>query len=230
MSHLVIKFPTRNRPLLFRTNLEKYISLLSSNHQASFIISMDTDDETMNNDEMRDWLFEISTKIDLKFNFGDSKSKVEAINADMVGVTGDVLLLASDDMTPISFGYDDIIFQAFAKCWPQFEGAIKFWDGAREINDPLMTLAILGFPLYRRFGYIYHPSYKSLYCDNEQTEVCLALNRMAVANFCIIRHERNFTDELYLRNDDSRIMQADYENYHHRKSNSFFIREISSNN
>ena len=177
MKTLLIKFPTRSRPEKFKKVLQEYINNLSGSIPTRFVITMDNDDETMNTSEMREWLDGlIDRNIDLVYHYGDSKTKVEAINADLEEESADVLLLASDDMVPEMFGYDAIIMQSMEEAWPDFDGAIKFHDGIR--NDNLMTLAVLGWKLYERFGYIYHPDYKFLYCDTEQTNVCIALENL----------------------------------------------------
>jgi hypothetical protein len=49
----------------------------------------------------------------------------------------------------------------------------------------------MGRKMYDSFGYIYHPSYKSLFCDTEFTDLCngsLAAKCLYV-DYCIIRHE-----------------------------------------
>ena len=223
MGKLVIKFPTRNRPDKFKNVFTKYLTYLSGLHHVRFVVSMDADDQTMNNDQIKTWLNTRSKNADIKCCYGNSKSKIEACNADLEGEDGDVLLLASDDMMPIVMGYDKIIFAAFQQAFPDFDGAIKFWDGLRPKEDPLMTLAVMGFPLYRRFGYIYHPAYRSLFCDNEQTLVCQALGKLRRCDLCIIQHQWNGQpwDELHARNENPKMYDADFEVFKQRKSKKF---------
>ena len=52
-----------------------------------------------------------------------------------------------------------------------------------------MTFSILGRELYKEFGYIYHPDYKSLYCDNEFTEEINRMGKIAYIDKEIVRHE-----------------------------------------
>ena len=59
---------------------------------------------------------------------------------------------------------------------------------------------------YQRFGYIYHPAYKSLYCDNEFMQVASRLNKQTYIDQVIIKHEQHITgiipiDPLYAIND-----------------------------
>lgn len=219
---LVIKFPTRSRPEKFKKVLTKYIDYLSGNHEVRFVITSDSDDESMNNDEMKMWFDEIKTKVDLDVFYGENKTKVEAVNANLENETGDVLLVASDDMIPAALNYDDIIFSGFQQIFPNYDGALKFHDGLR--NDNLMTLPCLGWNLYTAIGHVYHPEYTSLYCDNEQTQLCASLGKLAVSDMCIIRHEwvpadHNNADDLHKRNES--FYKEDGDVFRRRSENKF---------
>ena len=207
MPKLLIKFPTRNRPDKFKKVLQLYIDNLSGHNDVKFVITMDEDDLTMNNEDIRSWLNSLS--VPLKYNYGYSKNKIQAVNADMENETFDVLLVASDDMIPQVKNYDSIIFEEYAKHFPNFDGAIKFNDGLR--NDELMTLCVMGEPLYRQFGYIYHPEYTSVYSDTEQTIVFKKMNKLAICDKCIIRHEWTHLpwDELHARNENAGMYEVD---------------------
>lgn len=223
MSKLVIKFPTRNRPEKFKAVFQKYIDMISGKHEVEFRVTMDSDDSTMNNPEMIKWFDEKANKNNIKYFYGNSKTKIEACNANMEDAQGDVLLLASDDMVPQVQNYDEVIFDTFQKTFPNFDGAIKFWDGLRPKEDMLMTLTVMGFPLYKKFGYIYHPSYKSLYCDNEQTQVCFMLRKLAISHTCIIKHvwtPQPF-DQLHARNENSDMYSIDGKTFQERLARNF---------
>ena len=201
---LVIKMPTRSRPSKFKTLLETCISFLSDKHEIRFVVTCDEDDKTMNNIEIREWLSHLQKTVDLVYHYGNSTSKVQAVNADLENEHGDVLLVISDDMIPVVQNYDDIIAMGYDQLFPNYDGAIKFNDGIRK--DHLMTLPCLGWKLYEAFGYIYHPDYESLYCDNEQTLVCEALNKFATCEACIIKHQwvpgnHPIADDLHKRNE-----------------------------
>ena len=114
-------------------------------------------------------------------------------------------------------------------CMPPVEYPIKFNDGLR--NDPRMTLCVMGWKLYEKFGYIYHPDYKYLYCDTEQTEVCIALEKFAVSPMCIIRHqwlpgEHPESDELHKMHESGESYQRDLKVFNERKQNNFYIEQL----
>lgn len=197
---LLIKFPTRQRPDKFKNTLDKYYQMLSDKHDVSFIITMDENDATMNNKRMRSFLDNHEANID--YFYGKHKSKVEAINDDMDGADFDIVLLASDDMIPQIDGYDDIICTYMKKYFPRLDGALHFNDG--RVGRRLLTLSIMGKRLYDYFGYIYHPDYISLWCDNEFFKVVTKKRKVKYIDKVIISHEwTNFTgkDKLHLRNE-----------------------------
>ena len=95
---LLVKYPTRSRPSQFLNTLGLYRSMKSGKHCVEFVVSADANDFTMNNGAMRDTLGPMP---DVALCVGNSRTKIEAVNADMEGREFDVLLLASDDMIPV---------------------------------------------------------------------------------------------------------------------------------
>lgn len=180
---LLVKFPTRGRPDKFFNVLDQYISL-SRSGRVRFVVSCDVDDPTMNNNDVRNRLAKYEN---LQVHFGNSKSKIQAINADMLGQNFDICLLASDDMIPQREGYDLEIMNQMIRNYPDYDGVIWFSDGFQ--CDKLNTLVILGKKYYDRFGYLYHPDYVSFYSDNEFMQVAFLLGKQTYVDDVIIRHE-----------------------------------------
>lgn len=202
MARLLIKFPTRNRPEKAKERLVAMRERLSGRHEVRFVITCDRNDPTMNNPDMRDWFRAFAGTADAAVRFGRARTKIQAVNANLRGEHCDVVLLASDDMSPQVDGFDAVIFDAFAARFPDYRGAVHFPDGLRD--DDLMTYPVMGWELYRAFGYIYHPWYWSLYCDNELTESCQALGCFAREDTLLFRHEwtRGAWDALARRNEN----------------------------
>jgi hypothetical protein len=223
---LLIKFPTRNRPEKFFTVLEKYIKNAKNLKNTAFLISCDEDDSKMNDPAVIRKLEEYKKKAKLIYFFGNSKTKVQAINADMGKIDGwDILLLASDDMIPVVEGYDEIIRNDMVKNYPDMDGVLWYNDGARvDIN----TLSIMGKKYYQRFNYIYHPAYISLWCDNEFTDVSMSLERCTKSERVIIEHahpvyQKTQYDELYVKNES--YYHQDQITYNARKSKGFDLND-----
>jgi len=160
----------------------------------------------------------------LTINFGDSKTKVEAINADLNNVIFDILLLASDDMVPVTDNYDSIIIDNMLNYFSDFDGILWFNDGIQQ--NRLNTLCILGRTYYNRFSYIYNPAYKSLWCDAEFTQVGNMLGKQKYFDQCIIKHEHHSLtgtgyDEIYDKNE--KFENEDRQTYITRQNNQFYL-------
>ena len=181
---LLVKFPTRGRPDKFFTVLDRYYYGSKRKNLTSFLITCDKDDISMNNDAVRERLQKNYRNTFVVF--GESKSKIEAVNNDMnLAPEHDIILLASDDMVPEEKGYDEVIRNKMQELYPDTDGVLWFFDGYRRDFN---TLCVLGKKYYDRFGYIYHPSYKSFWCDNEFTDVANLLKKQIFIDEIIIRH------------------------------------------
>lgn len=223
---ILIKFPTRSRPEKFFEVLDKYVDLLEEPENTHFLVSCDLDDPSMFNTEV---IERLNGYRNLVLRFGMNKNKIEAINADMKGRDFNILLLASDDMIPQQEGYDTVIRQNFKKFFPDTDGVLWFNDGYQGKN--LNTLCILGKKYYDRFGYIYHPSYVSLWCDTEFTEVSKMLNKVKYIDHVIIKHEHPVWlgqewDELQKKNDS--FNNRDMEKFTERKKINFELDQIQT--
>lgn len=214
---LLIKYPTRARWDTFKKTLGQYMGRLSNKHEVEFVISMDVDDRSMNNPEVHAYLDALKN---VSYCYGENRTKVEAINANMQNHEFDVVLLASDDMIPEVDGYDDIICSALQEYFPDTDGVLHFHDG--RVGESLNTLSIMGKKMYDRFGYIYHPDYKSLWCDNEFHEVTRAMGKVKWIDRVIIRHawvDATGQDGLHRHNES--FHNVDKRTYDKRKSLGF---------
>lgn len=211
MTRLLIKFPNRGRVEKFKNTFFKYKSMLTGNHPVQFIVSIDEDDPEM-----------LAIAKDYPCIVGRNKNKVEAINADIPQDGWDIILIASVDMIPIVHGYDEKIILTMESHFYDWDGLLHFNDGFQ--GNKLCTLPIMGRPYYNRFGYIYHPSYKSLWCDMEQTEVAKKLIKYYYVPEVVIRHEHPIWmkepyDLLMKRNEA--FNSEDNQNYNNRKARNF---------
>lgn len=216
---ILYKFPTRQRPEKFKSTLDTYYRMMNGCN-FEFVVTADSDDESMNSSEIAEYL---SKKPRLGIFFGQSKTKIEAINNDVDRCKNwDILVLVSDDMIPQVHGFDDIIRKEMLKHYPDGDGVLWFYDGFRKnIN----TLCVIGRKYYERFGYIYHPSYITACCDNEFTEVANSLGKQTFINQVIIKHEHPVNvnevvwDSLYQRNHEG--LSEDHKNLVFRRDSGF---------
>ena len=220
---LLIRMPTRSRPAQALEVLAKYRDM-AAEHVAIEVI-IDEDDTSCNNTQFLQRIADL----DCVVTIGSHKSKIEACNGGRVE-DWSVLMLASDDMFPISRGYDQRIMAAFEKHAPLLDMAINFNDGYNKDHvrpgEPITnTLPIVGRNLYEDYGRrVYDPGYKSIYCDTDETFRLSNLNRMVFVDEIIIEH-RHFAnakarfDELYQFN--SRHDNADHELFEVRRARGF---------
>jgi len=219
---LLIKFPTRGRKNKFFTVLKQYQKLCEDIDNTFFLITLDNDDKEMNSLEVED-IF--NTFKNLKYVYGDSTSKIHAVNRDIETVDEwDIVLLASDDMAPKVKGYDNIIRNKMREHYPDTDGVLWFNDGHQGNN--LNTLCILGKKYYERFNYIYHPEYKSVWSDNEFMLVGDILKKQIYFDEVIIEHEH--PDWGYGRRDNIHIVNSMNESHDRnlfvsRKQNNFYL-------
>jgi len=90
-------------------------------------------------------------------------------------------------MIPKAWYWDVEIVNAMNQHFPDLDGCVHFNDG--NTNGELITFSILGRKLYEHFGYIYHPDYKSLYCDDEFTQEVKRMGKEKYIDKVIISHE-----------------------------------------
>jgi hypothetical protein len=137
-----------------------------------------------------------------------------------LGGQWDIMLLASDDMVPERKGYDT----AMRKAYMDYGGDCAIWMNAGD-QPRIATLCGMTRAYYQRFGYIYHPDYVSLWCDNEWTDVARSLNRLAYVEDVYIRNAspdwggKVPVDKLYQRN--NRHYHADQHTYTRRLAAGF---------
>jgi len=211
---ILFKFATRSRPTLFKRAMESIISNCESDNYV-ILVSIDKDDKSM----------------DVEFDYENtmivcksSESKIHAINRDFEFVSDwDILVNMSDDMVFTKKGFDNIIRQEF---WAtvktmNLDWCLHFPDGNRK---DLITMAVMGREYYDRFGYVYHPDYKSLYCDDEMTAVAKQLCKYKYVDEQIVQHlhpaygKAKF-DKQYQHTESFNIV--DRQTFERRKANNF---------
>jgi hypothetical protein len=220
---ILLKFPTRSRPQQAMRVLQQYSNMATNPKSIGVAMSCDSDDDSMTRMLVRDEFDRILGQFEWhQMYYGNSKSKIEACNADMekIEYAWDIVVLVSDDMVPIVRGYDDVIRSHMMASFPDTDGILWFNDGHQE--DKLNTLSVMGRTMYQSFGYIYHPSYKSFYCDTEFTDLCRGRlkSKCIYIPTCIVRHEHpghgyGGFDSLYQKN--QLAWTHDMDNYLNRK-------------
>lgn len=209
--NILVKLPSRERPDRLKTSVLAMKE--RQKHFCAYHFALDDDDDS--NDRV--WIASQGTTAS-----GPRVNKVEAINRglDCYG-PWDILVLASDDMVCQVKEWDEIIRDDMRAHFPDTDGCLWYPDGHQ---DRLCTLPVMGRKYYERFGYIYHPSYKSLWCDNEQHDVAQAAGKLWRSDQVLFKHMHPAwgtakTDALYRTNEA--LDHVDRTNYHARKALGF---------
>jgi hypothetical protein len=217
---ILVKYPTRQRPAQFLQTLREYYTRAKDNSKIEYLISYDKDDSKMNQNIIDQ---ANSIGLNIKCVSGYSKSKIHACNRDLEKAEDwDIVVLVSDDMFVQVDGWDEIIRNKMKEFYSDTDGCLWFWDGHQE---RICTFTIMGRKYFERFGYLYHPSYASLWCDNEFTEVAQGLGKIKYFKERIVEHvhpcwgKKMQVDDLYRLNES--FYKADHEVYVKRKQKNF---------
>lgn len=226
---ILFKFPSRSRPAKLLAGLKNIYENLANKKDYWILVSIDQDDETL-----RD-ITEINAYAagkNIVFYEGISNNKIHAVNRDVNEFTQpwDLLIVMSDDMAFQVPGFDDIIRKDMADNFPDGDGFLHYNDGNQKAN--VSTMSIMGRRYYSRTNSIYDPSYESVWCDVEATEVAHMLGRrryMGDENV-IFRHLHPAFglaayDEQYRKTEDPKTNQKDREVFNERRARNYDLKE-----
>ena len=206
---ILLKCPTRSRPGQFIRVLNQYINLANRPDLLGVCVSSDQDDSTMTDISVQHQIKNITYQTAWsEVYYGTSTSKIEAVNVDIASIpwNWEMVILVSDDMVPQVKGYDDVLRSHMIANFADTDGILWVNDGTQGNN--LNTISIMGRKMYDSFGYLYHPTYKSLFCDTEFTDLCKGplASKCTYIPYTLIKHEHPGTgfpqrnDALYIRN------------------------------
>lgn len=188
------------------------------------LVSADENDKTMNNPQMRRFA---SQNKHIKIIYGNSESKIDAINRDLNQASNwDILVNMSDDMHFKVRSWDKKIIQQSKSVWCDSLDWLGNWNDG-YVGSALPTMSIMGYDYFIRDNYIYHPSYKSFSCDAEQMFVAQARGRYHYFPEILFKHEhpannrKMRSDSLYKVN--AIHSKGDVENYFNRLNNDFYV-------
>jgi hypothetical protein len=215
---IVFKFATRSRPNLFDRGISSIIDNIQDKTNYFILVTCDENDVTMLNHH-----YKYANNSNIKFVYGHSKNKIDAINRDLSFLPNnwDILVNMSDDMVFTKPSFDEDLRQDFNG---NFDLCLHYPDGYRR---DIITMSILGRDYFNRFGYIYHPSYVSLWCDNEQTEVSKLLEKYKFVDKYLFTHKHFANDSSVVKDSQYELTESyfsiDHETYRYRKANNFFL-------
>lgn len=222
---ILIKLPSRNRPERFFKALDSIVENIQDKENYMVSATLDTDDITMNRPEI---IERISNYQNVSVEWGLSKSKIHAVNRSMPkNYNWDILMVGSDDIYFNFYGFDSAVRAEMGTYFPDGDGYLHFME--KDTMEFLNVMTVCDRKYYNRFNYIYHPSYFSLWCDNEQTMVAKMLKKYIYIPYEIMVHRNPaYMYEDCPRDDMFDEQQShwgvDEKNYHERQKNNFYIK------
>ena len=224
---ILFKYTTRSRRSNFLRGIDSIVNNVADKSNYHILISV----ENENHDAAMHPLPQLDCPHTYRVNPYRPTSKVDAINRDLNEFLeicdADIIVNMSDDVVFTEKGFDDIIRQEFRfedtmGSGNDFDKCIHFPDGVT--NEALISMSILGRTYYDRFKYIYHPSYKSLWCDNETMDVSKMLGCYRYINKHIFKHlhpaHGNAPNDAQYQITES-FHPIDNANYLNRKANNY---------
>jgi hypothetical protein len=208
---ILFNYASKSRPYLFKRGIDSIIDNCIGEYEILAILDYD---------DSRLLEYDVSKCIT---SYGTSLNKIDAINRGcsyFLNNDFDILVNMSDDMVFTEKSFDCIIKNNFKDSTDQI---LLFPDGNRH---DLITMSIIGRDYFLRDKYIYNPEYKSLYCDNEATEV-------AEKRGCLVKCYENIFVHLHpaygkasfdtqYQHTES-FNNVDRETYLRRKENNFYL-------
>lgn len=155
--------PSRSRPEVAVDAAIKWIR--GAGEPIEYILSIDNDDskkESYLNRFSQNWLLDEFGPVRHGMIRNDNRSAIDAINNAAKECTGDIIVVMSDDFY----------------CPPQWATALlRLTEGKTDwiakthdgIQNWIITLPIMDRTYYNRFGYVYYPEYRHMFCDTEMT-------------------------------------------------------------
>jgi chromosome condensin MukBEF ATPase and DNA-binding subunit MukB len=222
MAKILIKFPSRERPQKFRDCLANIIDTVSSTDEIMVVATLDSNDTSMK------WADGIDKPF-FKAMYGESNNKIHAVNRDMslIKYKWDYCVLMSDDMLFMKKDWDLVIdhyFHIFSE--GKEKELILHFPTDQVHGERIITMPIFNRKWYDRWGYVYHPSYQSLFCDDEQTMVSKMTGSYRKINEQIAVHLHPILtgakpDDLLIKTQS--LNDIDQKNFEYRKSINFGI-------
>ncbi len=180
--NLLIKIYTKNNPEKFFTTLDKYYKNLSNKVPYHFLITCDKDDLTMNCSKTIKKLVNFPN---LTLHFNSNKTISDGFNSGINKFIDwfDILLVVPDEVEPIINEYDKIITDSLLDHHSDYDGVLNFQINS---NSSINITPVIGKKFYKRFGYVFNPTYKSSYYDHELTYVSRILGKETTINNSIL--------------------------------------------
>ncbi len=168
----LFKYPSRGRPDRFFDGLDSIVNNVKDVDYYHVACTLDLSDTTMNNDEV---INRIKSYKNVSIQWGESISKIHAVNRSMPDIQFDILINMSDDMRFHTYGFDKMMGIDMMNWFPEFDGLLHYPD--QDAKEFLATMYIAGKNFYNKFNFIYDTNFKSVWCDNLVQDVAIYMGK-----------------------------------------------------
>ena len=188
--------PSRNRPKMAFDTIKEWLGRAKNPENIQYILSLD-EDESMK-DQYVSYL--APYKETVKICESTNRSAIDAINNGALWCEHDLFVVVSDDFECPQHWDEQLVQLLDGK----EDYVVKTQDGTQPW---IITLPIMDRTYYNRFGYIYYPEYRHMFCDTEMSHVGALLGRTITSN--IVFPHRHYTtgamkkDAVNVRNDST---------------------------
>jgi hypothetical protein len=215
---VLVHIPSRGRHKALSLAVVRWLAAIKDLENTRLLLTLDDDDTP--GAELVQAMKVYPPEYPLEAIIGPHKDKVSAINADLDLFPWDVLVCASDDLYPMELEFDQAVRTDFANDVPDFDGVLWYPDK----NSRICCHPVIGRKYYERDGYVFHPSYRAFYCDDELTMVAQKRGKLFQSTSVEWDHRHpNYRtrkpDELDHRNKE--FMRQDYLTFCRRQSAGF---------
>jgi len=202
---------------------------MSGKYDCDFLIAMDIDDPTMNNDLIRDTIVQMDmsySRANVDFYYKAHTGLVDCMNTGIASREFDIVMCISDDVIPTQANYDEVLVNCMTEAWPDGDGAIYFPDGYKK--GDWATIPVMGRALFMQRGYFFDPYYVSGGGDRDLTLVLKGMNKLKSMSQVLFRHTWKLygNDETYSRNKG--VKRKDWCRYVKRNSEGFYGKAIAT--
>jgi len=185
---ILVKYASRGRRKRFFDGLDNIFALAEFPNSILVLITLDEDDQEMNNDEVKE---QLSKYKNIHVVFGKSNNKIHACNRDLDKIPEywqdwSIVANFSDDQRFTMYGWDTLIRVDFNSVSPDFSHFMAYLDP--DTKGALSTLYIAGRKFYDMFGWIYDPQFVSLFCDNLVEDCARKIGKYHYTGYEIYRH------------------------------------------
>ena len=171
--------PSRHRAATADATIAEWLGRRSGLHPIEYIISIDASDRQI--PEYR----RVAERHGARLIINRNRNSVQACNQAALVATGDLLVMVSDD-----FGCPSSWDDALVRTLGERRDVAVFVDDS--CGGRTMTLPIVDRAYYERTGYLLHPDYVHLFCDNDLEEVSRRLGKTIDAKHLVFPH-RHYT-------------------------------------